>query len=99
MTAPESTPASRDLDDLRYHCGEAYRIDYCPGAPARRWRAERLDDHAVFTAASPSALRERIIDDYTLRPVPRAIDPSQQRAAVSRYETRQVARPRRRILR
>jgi hypothetical protein len=78
MTTPDSTPASKDdLDDLRLNWDQAYKIDYVPGAPGGPWRAERLDDHQILTAASPSVLRDGIIDDYTLRPVPRPKDPGQ----------------------
>lgn len=75
MTTPDSIQAWPSLNDLRYHWDEAYKIDYRPGEPGQPWRAERLDDHQVLTAASPSALRDRIIDDYTLRPVPPAENP------------------------
>ena len=77
MTTPDSIQASRTLHELRLHWNQAYKIDYRPDAPDDPWHAERLDDHQVLTAASPSALRNRMISNYTFRPVPHAGDPDQ----------------------
>jgi hypothetical protein len=70
MTADENTQITQALDDLRLHWDEAYKIAYQPGE-AEPCHAERLDDGTLLTADSPGALRNKIIDDYSVRPVPR----------------------------
>jgi hypothetical protein len=60
----------RELNDLRLHWDEAYKITYRPGQ-AEPCHAERLDDGTVLTAGTPWALREKVIGDYSVRPVPR----------------------------
>ena len=70
MTADGSAQNAKALDDLRLHWDEAYKITYHPGEP-EPCHAERLDDGTVLTAYSPWALRNKIIDDYSVRPVPR----------------------------
>jgi hypothetical protein len=62
----------RELTDLRLHWDEAYKITCHPGE-AEPCHAERLDDGTVLTADSPWALRSKIIDDYSVRPVPRTV--------------------------
>jgi hypothetical protein len=58
-----------DLDDLRWHWGSAYVISHpCPEV----WLAQRRDDREMIRAATPGDLRDRIVEDYTARPVPRA---------------------------
>ncbi len=56
------------LDELRWHWGEAYLIDYLGDW---RWIAQRRDNRETLTAESPEELRNLIIADYTARPVPR----------------------------
>jgi len=62
----------RDRDDplgaLRWHWGEAYTI--CNPEPDV-WLAVRLDDHATLRDETPTGLRDRILADYSARPVPR----------------------------
>jgi hypothetical protein len=55
------------LDDLRYHWGEAYLIDYLGG----RFVAQRRDSHATMSADSPAELLELIREDYRQHPVSR----------------------------
>jgi hypothetical protein len=69
MTA-DSAYIQHELTDLRLHWDEAYKITYHPGM-AEPCHAERLDDGHLLTADSPWALRNKIIDDYSVRPVPR----------------------------
>ncbi len=59
------------LDELRWHWGEAYGINYL-GSAARGWIAQRRDDGAMLRAETAAELREAIVADYTARPVPRA---------------------------
>ncbi len=67
----ETRQRSRALADLRWHWGDAYQISFVHGM----FRAERRDDGAAVSAASASALRDLIRDDYAARPVPRRCDP------------------------
>ncbi len=60
------------LGALRWHWGEAYIIN-CLGLAD--WTAERRDTHAMLRHQTPLGLRERIIADYTARPVSRAAAP------------------------
>jgi hypothetical protein len=62
---------SVDLDFLRFHWGQAYRIDYRLG----QFRAERRDDGATVRADSGGALLRLIRADYAARPVPRDCQP------------------------
>jgi hypothetical protein len=78
MTADGSAQITQALDDLRLHWDEAYKITYHPGE-AEPCHAERLDDGTVLTADTPWTLRSKIIDDYSVRPVPR-VDPVPARA-------------------
>jgi hypothetical protein len=78
MTA-DSAHIHQALSDLRLHWDEAYKVTYHPGE-AEPCHAERLDDGTVLTASTPWVLREKIIHDYTARPVPRT-DPAPERAA------------------
>jgi hypothetical protein len=70
MTADESTQIKQALNGLRLHWDEAYKITHHPGE-AEPCHAERLDDGTLLTAGSPGALRNKVIDDYSVRPVPR----------------------------
>ncbi len=58
-----------DLDELRWHYGEAYLIHYLPGPG--RWVAQRRDSHATMSAGSPDQLLDLIRTDYAAHPVPR----------------------------
>jgi hypothetical protein len=60
-----------ELEELRLHWGDAYRIGYDPDGGLDPWEAERCDNGYRFVASSASALRDAIIADYTERPVPR----------------------------
>ena len=56
-----------DLDDLIWHWGDAYIITYHLG----QYRAERRDNHAAVRAKNVTELRERVVEDYRIKPVPR----------------------------
>jgi len=60
------------LAALRWHWGEAYIIN-CLGPGD--WLAERRDTHETLRGQTPLDLRERIITDYTARPVSRTVAP------------------------
>ena len=62
---------AHDLVQLRYHWGDAYEITWEAGT----WRAVRRDDRQGLTADSSGQLNDRIIDDYSARPVPREAGP------------------------
>jgi hypothetical protein len=56
------------LDDLKWHWGSAYVISYPrPGV----WLAQRRDDNEMLRADTPGELHDRIVADYSARPVPR----------------------------
>jgi hypothetical protein len=57
-----------DLDDLRWHWGDAYLIE-CFGLDL--WVAQRRDSHATIGAEGPDELRDLIAADYRKHPVPR----------------------------
>jgi hypothetical protein len=57
------------LDELRWHWGDAYGINYLGYG---RWIAQRRDDKTMLRANSPEELREAIVADYSARPVPRS---------------------------
>lgn len=63
---------SSDWDDplgaLRWHWGSAYTI--C-NPQASVWLAIRRDDHTTLRDGTPFGLRDRIVADYTARPVSR----------------------------
>ncbi len=61
-----------DLEDLRWHWGEAYVIE-CFGLC--RWVAQRRDGRGTLRADGPVLLREMIAADYEASPVPRAACP------------------------
>ena len=56
------------LADLIWHWGGAYVISH-PGPDA--WLAQRRDNRDTIRASTPAELCDRIIADYTARPVPR----------------------------
>lgn len=60
------------LEELRHHWGSAYVIGH-PEPDV--WVAQRRDDRVVLRADTPEELRDRIIADYTARPVPRQGEP------------------------
>ena len=59
-----------DLDELRWHWGDAYLI-CCFGLG--RWVAQRRDSHATMGAEGPQELRDLIAADYARHPVGRRI--------------------------
>jgi len=60
------------LGALRWHWGDAYAI--CHPAPDT-WIAQRRDTCETLRAATPEALRHKIIADYAARPVGRQAAP------------------------
>ena len=70
MTGPGPAAAAEgaDLEVLRWNWGDAYEIRVAGG----RWSARRADGlGGLIVAAGPDGLREAILADYRLRPVPR----------------------------
>ena len=71
-------PDIAEMDSYEMLCedwGSACLINRSPGA-TQPYRADRHDDPgAIFTAASPAALRELIRADYGARPVPFEVAP------------------------
>lgn len=58
----------KPLDELRWHWGGAYLIDYPePGV----WMAQRRDDRSTLRADSAAGLFEAIRADYAAHPVSR----------------------------
>jgi hypothetical protein len=57
-----------ELEDLRWHWGEAYAIEHLADG---RWLAQRRDDRQTLVADGPEELRDMIQADYAARPVPR----------------------------
>jgi hypothetical protein len=55
-----------DLEDLRWHYGDAYLIHYFPGPG--RWVAQRSDSHATMSADAPDRLLDLIRADYAAHP-------------------------------
>ena len=64
-----------ELDELRWHWGDAYFIEYFGG---ETWVAQRRDSHATIGADSPAKLLDRIREDYTTRPIGRPPVPPQR---------------------
>ena len=60
--------SERELDDLRWHWGEAY-IFMNPRPDL--WLAERRDDRSTLRADSPESLLDKIRADYLAHPVSR----------------------------
>jgi hypothetical protein len=54
------------LDELRWHWGEAYLIEYLGNYT---WVAQRRDDHATIGADNPEDLLQKIRADYLKHPV------------------------------
>jgi len=65
-----SSDFEADLDDLRWHWGEAYLIHHL-GPDV--WVAQRRDSHATISACTSAALLDRIRMDYAAHPVSRAV--------------------------
>ncbi len=61
-----------DLDDLRWHWGDAYLIHHL-GPDV--WVAQRRDSRTTIGAEDPEILRDRIKADYAARPVGRNLHP------------------------
>ncbi len=57
------------LEDLRWHYGDAYLIEFFPGPG--RWVAQRRDSHGTMSAEGPDQLLDLIRADYAAHPVPR----------------------------
>ena len=72
------TDGAADLDDLRWHWGEAYLIHHLSPDV---WVAQRRDSRQTLGAEDPETLRERIKADYAARPV------SRQAAGAARPQT------------
>ena len=70
-----------DLEDLRWHYGDAYLIHYFPGPG--RWIAQRRDSHQTISADSAEALLDLIRADYAARPVSRQIAGADHRPQAS----------------
>ena len=62
------TDGAADLEDLRWHWGEAYLIHHL-GPDV--WVAQRRDSRQTLGAEDPETLRERIKADYASHPVSR----------------------------
>lgn len=62
------TDGAADLDDLRWHWGEAYLIHHL-GPDV--WVAQRRDSRQTIGAQDPETLRELIKADYAASPVSR----------------------------
>jgi hypothetical protein len=52
------------LDDLRWHWGSAYDIDF----DRKCWTAERRTTGRVLTSETPYGLRDLIVADYSAHP-------------------------------
>lgn len=57
-----------DLTDLKHHWGSAYAISH-PGPDV--WLAQRRDTRETLTATTAAELHDKIVADYTARPVKR----------------------------
>lgn len=64
---------SQGLNELCFHWGSAYLIQH-PAADV--WVAQRRDTRETLRDMTPLGLRDKIVADYTARPVPRALAPS-----------------------
>lgn len=73
MTAAGRTAAAKaaidyELEELRFHWGEAYEINY----DEHVWHARRRDGRGgLLAGVKPDELYREIRADYALRPVPR----------------------------
>jgi hypothetical protein len=57
-----------ELESLAWHWGDAYAVT-CPEPGT--WLAQRRDTRETLRAATPGALHEAILADYTARPIGR----------------------------
>jgi hypothetical protein len=64
------TDGAADLDDLRWHWGDAYLIHHLG---PDTWVAQRRDSRQTLGAEDPETLRERIKADYAAHPVDRRV--------------------------
>ena len=64
---PDVNERAAELRYLQWNWGEAYLITGASG----HWLAQRRDNGRLLVASWPRDLRELIIDDYTVQPVPR----------------------------
>jgi len=60
------------LDALKWHWGSAYSIHH-PGPDV--WLAQRRDTYETLRDETPAGLRNRIVADYSARPVSRDAAP------------------------
>ena len=65
-----ATDYDRDLDELRWHWGDAYVLEYFGGAT---WVAQRRDSHSTLGAKTAPELLDKIRADYLSHPVSRRI--------------------------
>lgn len=69
MDGPADPLTMTALESLRWNWGDAYEI----GMTDSGWRARRADGLGGWiTAAGADDLRDEILNDYTVRPVPRS---------------------------
>jgi len=68
-------PGETELGDLRWHWDTAYTL---ARPEPDVWVAIRRDDHTTLRDSTPLGLRDRIIADYTARPVSRDASPPTQ---------------------
>ena len=72
-TAASKAQVESELEDLRWHWGDAYDIGH---DDERGWRAKRRDSLGGWlTGADPDELYKLITEDYSARPVPRSYAP------------------------
>jgi len=64
------TDGAADLDDLRWHWGDAYLIHHLG---PDTWVAQRRDSRQTLGAEDAETLRERIKADYAAHPVSRQV--------------------------
>jgi len=67
VSAVDSDRDEHDLDELRWHWGEAYLVHHLGG----RWVAQRRDSRETISADGAAGLAEAIARDYQARPVAR----------------------------
>ncbi|HEV2370726.1 MAG TPA: hypothetical protein VGS19_01040 [Streptosporangiaceae bacterium] len=59
----------QQIENLRWHWGEAYKITWAEGA----FRATRRDTGAEVSAGTAAEVHQLIRDDYSANPVPRDV--------------------------
>ncbi len=71
------------LDDLRWHWGEAYKISYFEPDV---WLAQRRDNNETLRSDSPVGLLDLIREDYRAHPVSRRVaGPGRSQTAGCRF--------------